>query len=231
MPEASALRVRARLRELLGDGAGAAGDWEALLTVYRDPLALVSLAALRWMDGRHDDARALLIEMPDALLDEHGGSTDIGAIVDATGRVRAGMRQLSTVMMARPGSASDVRLTAELSRDAIGRVRAWTAAGSAPSRHAVARGLPDDAIGVLAPAAGALWVLEWWAGSNGIVTLLTRVGSDGDIATRALPVMPVVAPDVAEEILTRLQGWWPGRPGTRWTTPAGSSSSPGCATP
>jgi len=211
--EASALRVRARLRELLGDGAGAAGDWEALLTVYRDPLALVSLAALRWMDERHDDARALLIEMPDALLDEHGGSTDIGAIVDATGRVRAGMRQLSTVMMARPGGASDVRLTAELSRDAIGRVRAWTAAGSAPSRDAVARGLPDDAIGVLAPAAGALWVLEWWAGSSGIVTLLTRVGSDGDVTMRALPVMPVVAPDAAEEILARLQGWWLERPG------------------
>ena len=66
---------------------------------------------------------------------------------------------------------------------------------------------------MLAPAAGALWVLEWWAAARGIVTLLTRVGADGDVAMRALPVMPVVAPDVAEEVRARLQGWWPGRPG------------------
>ncbi|HTC60159.1 MAG TPA: hypothetical protein VK691_08570 [Solirubrobacteraceae bacterium] len=130
----SALRVRGRLRELLGDSDGAATDWEDLIDIFRDPFALVSLATLRLTAGRPDEARALLTEVPEALLEEHGGVTDIGAILDVTGRLRAGMRQLSTVMMAGRPLPRDVRLAAELSRDAIGRTRAWASA-QAPRRH------------------------------------------------------------------------------------------------
>jgi tetratricopeptide (TPR) repeat protein len=210
----SALRVRGRLRELLGDSDGAATDWEDLLDIFRDPFALVSLATLRLTAGRPDEARALLAEVPEALLEEHGGATDIGAILDVTGRLRAGMRQLSTVMMAGRPLPRDVRLAAELSRDAIGRTRAWASArSSTPSRTALAEGLPDEALSKLAPTTGVLWVLEWWEATQGVVSLLTRIAADATVVTRALPAMPADAPDVAEEILARLQGWWPSRPG------------------
>jgi tetratricopeptide (TPR) repeat protein len=211
---ASALRVRARLRELLGDTEEAAQDWQDLLNIFRDPFALVSLAKLRLMAGQPDAARALLTEAPEALLEEHGGATDIGAILDVTGRLRAGMRQLSTVMMAGRPLPGDVRLAAELSRDAIGRTRSWASArGPTPSRKAIAEALPDRALSTLAPAKGALRVLEWWEGEQGVVSLMTRITADGRVAMRALPAMPALAPEVAEEILARLQGWWPGRPG------------------
>jgi hypothetical protein len=212
--ESSALRVRARLHELLGDVGAATADWEALLEIVRDPLALVSLATLRQMEGRVDDARALMVEVPEALLAEHGGAADIGAVLHATGRVRAGMRHLSTVMMAQRPLPSDVRLAAELSRDAIGRMRAWASPEvTSPSRPLMSDGLPNEALCGLAPAAGSSWVLEWWEAEQGVVSLLTRISSEGNVATRALPAMPVPAPEVAEEMLARLQDWWPGRPG------------------
>ena len=212
--QGSALRIRARLQEVLGELDGAAADWEALLAVYRDPLALASLATLRGATGRVEDARALMVQVPEALLDEHGGVSDIDVIVNTTGRLQAGLCQLSTVIMGGRPAPRDVRMAAELSRDAIGRVRAWSSADTRPpSREAIAAGLPDNALRSLAPERGALWVLEWWEAEQGVVSLLSRIGEDREVIMRALPVMPVDAPEVAGEVLARLQGWWPGRPG------------------
>lgn len=212
--QGSALRIRARLHELLGELDDAAADWEALLALYRDPLALASLATLRGATGRVEDARALMVQIPGALLDEHQGVSDIGAILDTTGRVQAGLRQLSTVMMGGRPAPQDVRLAAELSRDAIGRVRAWASADARPrSRNALAAGLPDGALRSLAPVRGVLWVLEWWEAAQGVVSLLSRIGNQRELTIRALPAMPVDAPAVADEVLARLQGWWPDRPG------------------
>jgi tetratricopeptide (TPR) repeat protein len=237
--ESSSLRIRAVLHQLLGDADAAAADWEALLAIVRDPLALVSLATLRRIEGKADDARGLMVELPEALLAEHGGAADIGAILDATGRVRAAMRQLSTVMMGQRPVPSDVRLAAELSRDAIGRMRAWASSEvDSPSRSLLADGLANEALLGLAPESGAVWVLEWWEASQGVVSLLTRITSEGTVATRALPAMPADAPAVAEEVLARLQDWWPGRPGdplahsgwqelTTWLREAMSDAPPG----
>lgn len=212
--QGSALRIRARLHELLGQPDRAAADWESLLALYRDPFALASLATLRGAGGRVEEARALLAEIPEALLAEHGGVSDLDATVDATGRLRAGLRELSTVMMGGRPAPRDVRMAAELARDAIGRARAWAAAeDTPPSRAAIAHGLPDADLGRLALARGALWVLEWWEGGEGIVSLLSRIGADRELTMRALPVTPAAAPEVAGEVLARLQGWWPGRAG------------------
>lgn len=212
--QGSALRVRARLHELLGDTSEAAADWEALLEVHRDELALVSLATLRGARGEIDTARALLVQVPDALLAAHRGASDLGALLDSTRRLRGAMRRLSSVMLAGRPLPKDVRLAAELSRDAIGRARAWAGAeAELPSRVALAGGLCDEALKTLAPAAGTLRVLEWWEASQGVVTLLTEIDLAGGVAMRVLPAMPTDAREAAEQVRARLQGWWPGRRG------------------
>ena len=237
--EASAYRVRARLHELLGDTEGAAADWESVLGLVRDPLALTSLAALRLLAGHPDDARRLLCEVPDALGEEHRGGRDLRVLLRATGRLRVAMRQVSSVMLAGRPLPSDVRLVAELSRDAIGRARAWASSAEAPpSRKALSDGLRDEALMRLAHKTGRLWVLEWWEGFQGVVALLSEITADGNVSLRALPEMPVFAPDVAEEIFARLQGWWPTRDGdplehdgwvalTGWLREAMQGASPG----
>lgn len=212
--EGSALRVRARLHEMLGDGERAAADWEALLGVFADPFALVSLARLRWMAERRDEARALLVAVPEALLHEHGGATDIGVIVDMTGRLRGALRRLATAMMPTRPTPDDVRLAAELSRDAIGRTRAWAAAEHPPpSRAAIAGGLRRGVLQPLIPAAGALWVIEWWASDDAVQAVQTRITADGGVAARPLPEMPGDPVEAAEHILSRLQGWLTTQPG------------------
>ncbi len=212
--QGSALRVRARLHELLGDDEAAAADWEAVLETHHDELALVSLATIRGGRGRIDDARALLVQVPEALLAAHGEIRDIGALLESTGRLRAKVQHLASTMMAGRPLPRDVRLAAELARDAIGRVRAWSAAdGALPSRSALAAGLPEEALQSLAPDTGTLWVIEWWAAAQGVVTLLTGIEASGAVSMRALPAMPVDAPAVASQVRARLQGWWPGRTG------------------
>ncbi|HWC35472.1 MAG TPA: CHAT domain-containing protein [Mycobacteriales bacterium] len=211
---ASAIRVRARLREILGDSGGAIADLETLVTLAKDPFALAALAVLRARTGDVPAARIHLLAIPDALRDEYGATQDSSLLIDATGRLRAEMKRVSTAMMAARPAPADVRLASELSRDAIGRARAWRSGSpNPPSRQALADQLSDARLATLAPARGALWVVEWWLGEEGVVTLLSRIGSDKSIDFRALPAMPVEAPTVALEVLARLQNWWPQRPG------------------
>jgi tetratricopeptide (TPR) repeat protein len=212
--QGSALRVRARVHELLGDDEAAAADWEALLKTHHDELALVSLATIQGGRGRIDEARALLVQVPEALLAAHREIRDIGALLQSTGRLQAGVQQLASTMMAGRPLPRDVRFAAELARDAIGRVRVWSAADAdLPSRRALAAGLPEEVFQALAPATGTLWVIEWWAAAQGVVTLLTGIEASGAVSMRALSAMPVDAPAVAPQVRARLQGWWPGRPG------------------
>lgn len=212
--QASAFRIRARLHELLDDADTARADWQQVLRIRTDPLALVSLARLHWLAGRPDDARPLLTDVPEALLTEHGAATDLGAIIDVTGRLRAGLRRLATVMMVARPTPDDVRLAAELARDAVGRMLSWAATETAPpSRQAIARGLAREELAPLAPATGHLWVIEWWAGDQSVQTLQTRVGTDGDVAVRSLPEMPGNPPEIAARMRARLQGWLTSQPG------------------
>jgi tetratricopeptide (TPR) repeat protein len=212
--QGSALRVRARLHELAGEDDAAAAVWETLLKTHHDELALVSLATIRGGRGRIDEARALLVQVPEALLAAHREIRDLGALLDSTGRLRASVQRLGSTMMAGRPLPRDVRFAAELARDAIGRVRAWSAAAvDLPSRRALAAGLPEEALQVLAPDTGTLWVIEWWAAAQGVVTLLTGIDATGSVSMRALPAMPVDAPELARQVQARLRGWWPGRPG------------------
>jgi tetratricopeptide (TPR) repeat protein len=212
--QGSALRVRARMHELIGDDEAAAADWEALLKTHHDELALVSLATIQGGRGRIDEARALLAQVPEALLAAHREIRDIGALLESTGRLRAGVQQLASTMMAGRPLPRDVRFAAELGRDAIGRVRAWSAADAdLPSRRALAAGLPEEALQALAPDTGTLWVIEWWAAAQGVATLLTGIEASGAVSMHALSAMPVDAPAVAPQVQARLQGWWSGRPG------------------
>lgn len=211
---ASAVRVRARLRELLGDAQGAIDDLESLLSFAQDPFALAALAVLHSQLGQVEPARARLLALPDALRHEYGATQDTASLIDATGRLHAEIQRVSTVMMAGRPAPFDVRLAAELSRDAIGRARAWRRGpASPPSREALTDRLSDAHLASLAPARGTVWVMEWWQGADGVVTLQTRIGSDRTVGFRSLSAMPVEAPTVAAEVLTRLQNWWPGRPG------------------
>lgn len=210
----SALRIRARMDELLGNLDTAATSWEELLSLTSDPLALASLATLRGAGGRVDEARALMSQIPEALIREHGGASDIGAVLDTTARIRGALRRLSSVMMSGRPAPRDVRMAAELSRDAIGRMRAWsTATDTPPSRQALADGLPDEALRRIAPETSALWVLEWWEGEQGVVSLLSCVRRSQELTFQALPTMPLDARDVAIEVRTQLSNWWPGRLG------------------
>jgi CHAT domain len=214
----SALRVRARLHELAGDPDSARSDWRELLRQADDPLAMASLAALHWERLEADEARAWLTATPDALQAEHEHARDVGELIDSTGRLNGALRRLATAMMAGRPTPDDVRLACELARDAIGRTRAGAAAVDPPrSRAAMAGGLRGASLAALAPANGALWVLEWWLGADSeICAIQTRVDAAARVAARPLPVMPAepaTPPEIADEVLARLQGWRTDRAG------------------
>lgn len=174
-----------------------------------DPLELAALAHHQFRHGQPDRARALMLAIPDALALELGGTTDISAVLDATGRLKAKFRLLGDdVLAADPPHLPDIRLTAELRRDALGQVRAR-------ARHRPDLGTDPAAFSTtsLTLPDRDLWVLEWLDTTPGILGLLTRMDASGRARTEPLPPVAIDPVRLARDLRARLNGWLTTNPG------------------
>ena len=213
----NALLVKAYLLEEIAPPR-AADVWARLVELRGDELPraieLAALAHYRFVQGAADQARALLRRLPQALDRELGETTDISMVVDTTGPLRARFRLLGDdVLAARPRNVGDIRLVAELRRDAVGQVMARARDGSSLEEvELISRSL--------ALPRGHLWVLEWLDTSRGLLTLLTRFDSDGRSVVTTVPPMPHEPARVAEALKSRLDGWLRNNPADPLSLPA-----------
>src|SRR5207249_7615886 len=69
-----------------------------------------------------DRARALLGSLPQALFSDFGGADDLAAVLLGTRRLRTVLDQLMRDLIAAGTMMTDLRLVAEMKRDAIGRL-------------------------------------------------------------------------------------------------------------
>jgi len=216
----NALRGRAALLDLM-DPDAAADAWAELVELrdpdHPDPLEHAALAHHRLRVGRAEEARALLRRIPQALSLELGRAADIGTVVDATGRLRAQFRLLGDdVLRATPRHVADIRLVAELRRDALGQVFARARAGGDEVL------LPDEGIVMaqLADEGQRLWVLEWLETTTGLVGLLSAPSGTGPASLKVLPRLDIQPGRLADTLRYRANTWMETDPRDPFDVPA-----------
>lgn len=215
--QTNALRVLAALYAQVGDGR-AAHRWQTLVDLRgpqdADPLELAALAHHHHQRDAPEAARALLAQVPAALVNELGGTSDLGAVIDATGRLRAKTRALADdVLSLRSSTPADIHLIAELQRDGVGQVMALARGqgrdnGSGPPGAAEA-----DPLRALTIGAGRLYVLEWLEIRSRVIGFLSTAGAEQSLTFAAVPAIPGDPGELASRMRARLNSWRTDRPG------------------
>jgi hypothetical protein len=201
------LRRRADIRARRD--ADSAAAWEEVVALRRhhglpdDPEELVRAAGWRLRSADADGMRELLVAVPDALTHRYGAVADIGLLVEEPAALVRPLAELAgAIVGVEPTSAADVRLVAELQRDAVGRSRA--------AHHRRVSTGPDwtgHVVGDVPLHDQPLSVVEWVrTGEKSFRCLLTRVADDrSECGYLALaPVDPVV---LARRLTARLDAW------------------------
>src|SRR5205085_5433305 len=100
----------------------------------------------------------------------------------------------------------DVRMLAELQRDGAGRARQLrgASAGSSPGPGTLADGLGDAVLARLAPARGALHVVEWLERGRSLIGLVTRIDASGTASSRWLHAPDLSVGSLAVKLRARL---------------------------
>jgi CHAT domain len=112
----------------------------------------------------------------------------------------------------------DIRLTAELCRDAVGRARMLRQQAS--DAGGLARGLGDDILAKLAPARGTLAVLESAVRGRQIYSFATCIRHDGRVRSCWLRwPAGLDLTTLSRRIGSRLANWRPGRLGDPFDVP------------
>jgi tetratricopeptide (TPR) repeat protein len=173
--EAALLARRAELVQLT-DPPAADRLWVDLvrLETLPDPAHLAQAARVHAATGDLDGMRRLLAAVPAALARRYGGVTDVDLLVREP---RALMSPLAAIArtVRDTGTWADLRLVAELQRDAIGRAKR--------ARHGGARTGVATWLGEVDPvvaAAAPLVVIEFATiGRERLICFLTRISSAG----------------------------------------------------
>jgi hypothetical protein len=84
-------------------------------------VVLVSLARLAYAAGNIRVARGYLAEIPAALGSRVGGVGDVAAVVNTSRNLHSALNELASLLLSSSSPWQDVRLVAELRRDAVGR--------------------------------------------------------------------------------------------------------------
>jgi tetratricopeptide (TPR) repeat protein len=218
--QANALRVLGAIYDQLADPQ-AASAWQSLVDLRgaadADPVELAALAHHRLQSGDVDAARTLLAGVPAALVNELGEITDLGAVLDATGRLRAKLRDLADDVLRLPQpTPGDIRLVAELQRDALGQV--VTLARNRASRQTETISVLNDPSSDATPSPLAdppqrLYVLEWLETRSGLVGYLSSSGRGQPAAFTSVSAIPGDPGQLARRMRTRLNGWRTDRAG------------------
>jgi hypothetical protein len=174
------------------------------------PFGLLAAAHDSYRSGDRGGARRLLAKIPAWLSSRYGEVRDIGAVFESLVPLK---RWFDAAMAAaiEGGDAQDLRLLAELRRDALDHARrARVGAGQDTS---VFLALSDEQIACLAPSCGGLGVLEWLDVSDTVSPLLTVIRSDRTVRSSRPDVADLDIIDISERMGARLQNWRPGRRG------------------
>lgn len=192
------LSRRAEFAQLLGAAAGP--SWEHVVGQRRhhgvpdNPKELVQAARARRTDGDLTGMRQLLGAVPSALARTYGAVADIELLVREPKPLLRPLAELAGYVVSGGGADwADVRLIAELQRDAVGRARtAYLDYGAAAEQVDIWLG---DVASRVPLDAGALVVVEWIrTGEQSLCCVLTRAdaGQEGSAFLSLAPVNPVV---------------------------------------
>lgn len=203
MAELNALRAKAVILDTI-DPDTAAAIWIDLVSRRGldrpNPLELAALAHHEFRSKRPQSARDLLARVPDALTTELGRTTDIAAVIDATGRLQAKFRLLGDdVLAADPPQLPDIRLVVELQRDALGQMRARARGQQEPTS-----GTAATSTRILALPHHHLWVLEWLDSTPGILGVLSCMDPSGRTTVTPLPPVDIEPARLAKALHHRL---------------------------
>jgi len=191
----------------------AASVWEREVSLRQmsdspDPLPLVALARHLLIAGDEYAAERLLLEVPEAMARVYGGIAHAGLAIDATGLLKEYLESLASCVVEVDAAAGTRRLVAELQRDGAGRGQMVNQSiGDQRERVALAGGLGDGALRVLAPHSGRVHVIEWFTVDEGYFGQRTTIDAHGTAS-----LIELVAPkfnlwSIGERIRGRLDGW------------------------
>lgn len=205
---------------------GAVELWLALYEAHEEeevpqrPDALIWLAHHAYGQGKRAVGHDLLTQVPAALSAQAGGVQDLALAVDSARRLRRALDKAAEQILFNSSAGAtfeDVRLIAELSRDAIGRARLGQ---RMPDNPVLLRdGLTRDVLQTLAPASGRLGVVEWVEAAESTGRFVTVINATGNVDSHWLEL-----PDVDEERLlrrlrSRLMNWRLGNAGDPFDLP------------
>lgn len=213
-----ACRALAIIREGLQQ-EDAALVWEREVSLRRmsespDPLPLVALARHVLIGGDGDAAESLLVEVPEAMARVYGRIAHAGLAIDATQMLKEFLESLAGCVVEVHAEAGIRRLVAELQRDGAGRAQMVSQSmGDQRVQVALAGGLGDDVLRVLAPQSGRVHVIEWFTVEDGYFGQRTTIGADGTVNLIELAAPHFALWPIAERMRARLDGWHARRDG------------------
>ena len=181
-------------------------DRARLFGVTPEAHTILSLAAHAYAQGAIGEGRRLLAELPASFNASFGGVQDISRAVLGPERLAFDLELLADRILATDSpSFADIRLIAEMQRDALGRaVRPNADDGLA---ELFKDGLSDTIVAGIACRAGRVAVLEWIEGSEHMSVFVTVVAADRAVNTVWLPATELDLVDLAETMHSKLSGW------------------------
>jgi tetratricopeptide (TPR) repeat protein len=173
-----------------------------------DPVVLLSLAYYAYRQDEAEKAREYLMQVPSALASHLGGVIDLDLAVKGTVQLRYKLDQLTRVVLDRPTNWDDIRLVAELRRDAIGRAQTLRRRPLIETDiAALSKGLTDEVLAQLSPETGCIGVLEWVDDGERIASFLTCITADKVVSSHWLKQPEVDMRDAIKKVRNRLRGW------------------------
>lgn len=182
-----------------------------------DPMALLAMARLSYRDGAVEPGRSLLELVPNALSPRVGQAESLDLAVEALSDLGWMFKRATRAVIEQPLSTlADVRLAAELRRDAIRRSMESTRRDNSDASFVSPS---DERLASLAPSDGTVGVIEWIDIGSHTAMLLSGINSDGIVFSHWLQLPDVDLNGLHERILTRLRNWTTERPGDPFDLP------------
>ncbi|QUJ69248.1 CHAT domain-containing protein (plasmid) [Photobacterium sp. GJ3] len=177
---------------------------------------LIALAHAAYGRGAVPEAREKLMAVPTALANEFGGAIDLGTTVLGPRRLEYQLNELVRLVRSKYGLASsceDIRLIAELKRNAVTHAMQRRRAVEQGGRQQIFLNQIEDALAQLSASSGPLAVLEWIDDGESTSHLLTATAKDGTIHSKWLAAPCVDDAEVGRRLEQRLSNWRPSRNG------------------
>jgi tetratricopeptide (TPR) repeat protein len=186
----------------------------------RNTAALLALARSAYSAADVADGRSLLEQVPLSLGTRLGNVQRLEVVADALTQLGWMFdRATRAVVEQSSSSPEDLRLAAEVGRDAIRRATQIGfhslagAAGCGTELTWLFRPPSDQTLACLAPRCGALGVLEWIDAGISRAMLLTIIPASGAISSHWLRLPKVELEKLPARILAKLNQWTLRRPG------------------